>query len=130
MKFFKKADLIVIAVLLAASAAGFAAYRFFYVKASPKAEIYYDSSLVQTVDLGAGADKRFSIPQNKNVVFHVTSDGKIRFEESDCPDKICIRTGWIGTVGESAACLPNRIIVKIVPGSGERSAEDIDLVAG
>lgn len=129
MKFVKKTDWIILAVLLALCAGGWFAYRQFFGRQAAMAEIYYRSDLVETVDLSAGVDKRFSIPQNKNVVFHVYADGSIRFEESDCPDKICIRTGRIRTVGESAACLPNQIILKIVSAKG-RGASDLDMIAG
>ena len=129
MKFIKKADLIILSVIMILCTGGWLAYQHFFGNQAAKAEIYYKSQLVETVDLTAGVDKRFSIPQNKNVIFHVYSDGSIRFEESDCPDKICIRSGKLRTVGESAACLPNEIILKIVPKNG-RSSGDVDMIAG
>lgn len=115
MKFAKKTDLIVLAAVLFLCAAGWLFYQHEVSARAAMAEIYYKSQLVETVDLTAGVDRRFSIPQNKNVVFHQYSDGSIQFEESDCPDKICIKTGRIRTVGQSAACLPNQIVLKIVP---------------
>ena len=62
------------------------------------------------------------------MVFHLYPDGGICFEKSDCSDKICIHAGKLYTVGQSAACLPNGIIIKIVP-AGEHSDNDIDIVA-
>lgn len=115
MKFAKKTDVLILAAALLLCAAGWLFYQRQASSEAAMAEIYYKSQLVETVDLTAGVDRRFSIPQNKNVVFHQYSDGSIQFEESDCPDKICIRTGRIRTVGQSAACLPNQIILKIVP---------------
>ncbi len=40
-------------------------------------------------------------------------DGKIRFTESSCRDRICIATGWIEEGGEVAACLPNEVLVRV-----------------
>jgi hypothetical protein len=91
------------------------------------AEIYYGSELVETVELDSGVEKEFSIPQNEHVIFHLDKDGSIYFKESDCPDKICIRSGKLSLPGESAACLPNRIIVKIVSKNGH-DKNGIDLV--
>ena len=99
------------------------------LKKAAKAEIYYKSELVKTVDLTAGVDKSFSIEQNKNVVFHVFKDGNICFQESNCPDKVCIHAGKLHTVGESAACLPNSIVLKIVA-KDQRSSDDLDAVIG
>ena len=93
------------------------------------AEIFYESRLVQTVDLGKKEDRIFSIPQNRHVVFHVFEDGSICFKESDCRDKICIRSGRIDTVGQSAACLPNKIVLKIVR-KNNASDNDPDIVIG
>ncbi|MGI6131666.1 MAG: NusG domain II-containing protein [Bacillota bacterium] len=32
---------------------------------------------------------------------------------SPCPDKICIRMGWLERAGDYAACLPNRVLVEV-----------------
>ena len=33
---------------------------------------------------------------------------------SPCPDKICVRMGWLQRVGDYSACLPNRVLVEVV----------------
>lgn len=129
MKFVKKTDGLILLAILVLCGAGWLFYQHEYGSTAAVAEIYYESKLVETVDLSQGVDRRFSIPENRNVVFHQFSDGSICFEESNCPDKICIRAGRLRTVGQSAACLPNRIIMKIVPKNG-RGADDPDLVIG
>ncbi|WP_444658037.1 NusG domain II-containing protein [Caproiciproducens sp. R2] len=129
MKFVKKTDLVILAVALVVCAAAWFSYQSIVGKKAAKAEIYYKSELADTVDLTAGVDKRFSIEQNKNVIFHVFKDGSICFEESNCPDKICIRAGRLHTIGESAACLPNGIVMKIVA-KDQRSSDDLDAVIG
>ncbi len=129
MKFIKKTDIIILVVVLAVCLAAWFTYQSVFGGRAAKAEIYYKSNLVDTVDLTAGVDKRFSIEQNKNVVFHVFKDGSICFEESDCPDKVCIHAGKLHTIGESAACLPNSIVLKIVAKNG-RGADDPDIIVG
>ncbi len=42
-----------------------------------------------------------------------TRDGKIRFMDSPCRNKLCIRQGWLEYGGEYAACLPNRVGVQV-----------------
>lgn len=129
MRFFKKTDVLIIIILIAAALAGYGIYQTVYQGKAAKAEIYYKSELIQTVDLNKKEDRTFSIPQNKNVIFHLYKDGSIRFEESDCPDKVCVHAGKLNTIGESAACLPNSIILKIVP-ADERDDDDPDLIVG
>ena len=129
MKFFKKSDIIVILLLLAFALIFTVYYKSTHSNKSAIAEIYYNLDLIETVDLDSGIDKTFSIPQDEHVIFHQYKDGSICFEEADCPDKICIKAGKISMVGESAACLPNRIVMKIVPKSGY-SDDAVDIIVG
>ena len=115
MKFFKKTDVMVILALLVISGGAFAFNIFSSKDDVAKAEIYLESELVQTVSLSEDKDTVFSIEGKPAVVFHLYEDGSIAFVESDCPDKVCIRSGRLHMVGQSAACLPNGMILKIVP---------------
>ena len=115
MKFFKKTDLIVIIILLIISATVYLTYNYLAQGEEAKAEIYLGSKLMKTVNLSTGENSTFSIPGKENVVFHLYEDGTIAFEESDCPDQICVHSGKLHIVGQSAACLPNALILKIVP---------------
>lgn len=121
--------MIIIGVILVFAVVFMVLYRTKFSDEPAVAEIYYNSELVETVRLDEKVDKTFSIPQNDHVVFHLYEDGTLKFEESDCPDKVCINTGKIGMVGESAACLPNSIIVKIVKKSG-RTEDTVDIIVG
>ncbi|MDR1209471.1 MAG: NusG domain II-containing protein [Clostridiales bacterium] len=69
------------------------------------------------VSVDLSRDGSFRVFGMENVTFE-TRDGKIAFTESDCPDHICVRTGFIGVAGESAACLPNGLLLT-VSGEGE-----------
>ncbi|MBE6861518.1 MAG: NusG domain II-containing protein [Ruminococcus sp.] len=53
-----------------------------------------------------------------NGIFEV-KDGKIRITQAECPDKICEKTGFIGTVGQSIICVPEKITVTVKSGGGE-----------
>ncbi len=128
MKFFKRTDLIVIIGILAISAVSWVIYQSVFAEDKSKAEIYYYAELIETVDLN-GEARTFSIPQEEHVVFQLYPDGSIAFVESDCPDKVCIHAGRLKTVGQFAACLPNGIVVKIVP-QKERDEDDVDIVIG
>ena len=130
MKFAKKSDILIILIILISGGILWAVYNNSVSSKPAKAEIYYKSELIKTVDLSKGQDKTFSIPQSDHIAFHLTTDGRIRFEDSDCPDKICIKTGWLSKVGHTAACLPNEVFLKIVPKNNNRSDNDIDMIIG
>ena len=57
--------------------------------------------------------------QGELKVDHVTityGNGKICFSSSDCPDQVCVQTGILSKAGQSAACVPNRILIRVVGG--------------
>ena len=129
MKFIKRTDLIVVALAVTACLIAFWVFKTSSAKGARKAEIYYYGKLAATVDLNEAKDRTFCIPQDNDVVFHVYQNGEIEFESSDCPDKICVKTGKLSLVGQSAACLPNGIVLKIVRIDGGNENEP-DIVLG
>ena len=42
--------------------------------------------------------------------------GRIRFLESDCPNQICVKTGWLTKAGDRAVCMPSKVVITIVGG--------------
>ena len=40
--------------------------------------------------------------------------GEIRMTEADCPDQICVHTGWIDQEHDMIVCMPNKVVVQIV----------------
>jgi heptaprenyl diphosphate synthase len=41
-------------------------------------------------------------------------DGSVRVAEADCPNRICVRTGWRSREGEVIVCVPNRTVIRIL----------------
>jgi hypothetical protein len=127
--FYKKTDILIILLLLLAGGAMWAIRRATLPEGVAFAQIYYNGVLVSTIDLTTGQDRAFSIPEHEDVVFRVTADGGIRFESSDCPDKICVNSGTLYLAGESAACIPNGLILKLVS-DNENPDNALDIVIG
>ncbi|MGE5542463.1 MAG: NusG domain II-containing protein [Bacillota bacterium] len=76
---------------------------------------------VQGVDMEELPLDRSREPVNRTVqgaigqsTFEV-SGGRVRMISSDCPDKVCVKTGWISQAGQVIVCLPNRVILKVEP---------------
>lgn len=40
--------------------------------------------------------------------------GRVRVRESTCPDRFCVRTGWIGRPGQAIVCVPGRVVITVV----------------
>ncbi len=52
-------------------------------------------------------------------------DGKARVSEADCPDKLCVHTGWLEANGDTAACLPAGVLISV----DNRQDSGVDAVA-
>ena len=46
-----------------------------------------------------------------NVV--VVENGRVCVKDANCPDRVCVRTGWIEYEGESIVCLPHKLVVTV-----------------
>ena len=73
-------------------------------------EIHFGQNLIKVVPLYN--DQIFSAGPNPNVIFEV-QDGSIAFSKSDCPDQVCVHTGFIYKRHHFAACLPNSLLLMI-----------------
>ena len=71
--------------------------------------IYLDGE--QIADLPADEDTTFSLDARLGEILIEIKDGRARVVESSCPEKICVRTGFIGKVGQSIACVPNKLLI-------------------
>lgn len=58
--------------------------------------------------------QRLEIQGENNITLEVEcGNGQIRVISSECPDKICVKKGFISMTNENIVCLPAKIIIKI-----------------
>lgn len=41
-------------------------------------------------------------------------NGRIRMEYADCPDKTCVKTGWLDRNAVPIVCLPHKVVIRYV----------------
>ena len=110
----KKGDLLLIGIILAVAAAGFGLMKLGNAgEGHREAVISQDGKIIQKIDLDSVNESvEITIPgdyTNKLLI----ENGRIRFVDSDCPNKDCVKTGWISAKGSMAVCLPNKVMIKI-----------------
>ena len=70
--------------------------------------------------------KTVSLNKEENIELHGATvcvfDGKIAITDSNCPDKVCVKTGGISKKGESIVCVPNGIVITI---DGKRAVDAV-----
>lgn len=77
------------------------------------AQIIKDGKIIKTIRLDREPAQTIIINGNgKNKI--ETGTNKIRIADADCPDKDCVKCGWLTKRGDSAVCLPNLLVIKIV----------------
>ncbi len=67
--------------------------------------------IVREIDLTADETFTINAGGGENVI--VIRGGAIGVAAADCPDKICVRRGLIGNVGEVIACVPHELLIEI-----------------
>ena len=118
---FRSGDLIAVAVLLAA--AGALALAFGRAEGAT-AEVLCGKEVVYTVNL---SDVRQSEEITlENGVTVTVSPGSICFSHSDCANQLCVRAGRLTKAGQSAACIPNRTLIRVKG----RAKRELDALTG
>lgn len=84
------------------------------------AEIWQDGELIERVALTEQTDRTIELAHNTIVLRGETA----QMLEADCRDQVCVRTGTLTRAGQTAVCLPNRIVLKLTGAQSE-----IDVVA-
>ncbi len=46
----------------------------------------------------------------------VIENGRAKVSDADCPDKLCVKEGWVQYTGQCITCLPNKLTVTVVGG--------------
>lgn len=116
-KLFGKGDFILIVAAAAAAAALFLLMRFDYGQ-NVKGEIIVDGEIYKTVELKQGQKEHFLIDGTKSGIDCeiLAENGEIKFVSSQCRDKICVTAGALSHKGDTAACLPAGVLIRIVSG--------------
>lgn len=80
---------------------------------SEKAEVYVDGNLYMTIDLRDKIYREYTVETKYGYNVVCVSDGSIYIKSSDCPDKICVKTGAVSKSGKPIICLPHKLEIII-----------------
>lgn len=110
----RKADYLVLVALVLIAAIGYGLLALRGNSSNKILIIKHDNAIVERIALkGVQAETKLSIPVKDGTI-------KIRYdkngawvESSPCPDKICVHQGKITKPGETAACVPEKVLLAI-----------------
>uniref|UniRef100_A0A7C3YTL5 NusG domain II-containing protein n=1 Tax=candidate division WOR-3 bacterium TaxID=2052148 RepID=A0A7C3YTL5_UNCW3 len=76
-----------------------------------KVEIFVDGKIKYIYNLND--NRTFEVEGRLGNSIIEIKEGKVRMKYSPCPDKLCMKTGYIKNRGESIICVPNRVVIRI-----------------
>lgn len=80
------------------------------------AVIKQDGKLIKQIDLSDIKDSQYIYINEPIRQVIVAENGRIRFLESDCPNQICVKSGWLTRPGDRAVCMPSKVVITIMGG--------------
>ncbi len=122
----RRADLILAACVLAAALLLLAGGRLFARPGAAAVVTIPDGETVLPLDRPGTFS--FSGKNGLTLIVEV-ADGRVRVKESGCPDQICVHSGWLTRSGQSAACVPAGVAVR-VSADGAPVSGGVDAVTG
>ena len=74
------------------------------------------------VEVGGVTIEKLNIHENREFTFRgergemrvQVHDGSVRVVEADCPNRICVHTGWRRREGDVIVCVPNKAVIRIL----------------
>lgn len=129
----KKGDLFVFTVVILMLLGGGIYFLILnHNQGSPSvAKVYLSGKLQKTIDL-----KNVKEPYDFTVtnvqggynVIHVEK-GKICVSKASCPDKICVKRGYVTSKAAPAVCIPNGVVIEVDADSSSETENDIDILS-
>jgi len=81
-------------------------------------QIKSGGKVLYTLDLSQEADRTFEIKTDSGSNTVEIKDGKIRVKDADCPDKTCVRMGWLDSAAMPLVCLPHDLVIAFTDADG------------
>ncbi|NLY50696.1 MAG: NusG domain II-containing protein [Firmicutes bacterium] len=103
-------------VVLALAVFGYQGMRFRLMPPAQEAQVVVEvkGEVVEThplKDLKAGGQWQVKGPLGYSV--YEGGDNRVRMVSSPCPDKVCVKRGWISASGEAIICVPNQVVIHV-----------------
>lgn len=79
------------------------------------ANIYQDGKLIRRIDLDTVTSPYEFVVQSETGGENTVSvePGQIRISQANCPDQVCVDTGWIHDGVLPIVCLPHQLVIEI-----------------
>lgn len=108
----KKKDVFLILIVVFLAGVGLLANKIIQSGAGEKVEIYVDNKLYESCPIDEDKVVKIDRDGHENII--KIHDHGVEMTEANCPDHVCVKTGFITKPEESIVCMPHKVSVKIV----------------
>ncbi len=123
MKGNRKKNIILVLAFAAVCAVCAAAVFVFSLSAGSTAVIYSDGREIRRIDLDKVREPyELEVTTEYGVNTVRVEHGRICVTDADCPDKICVKSGYTDSPAAPIVCLPHRLSVVIEAKEGAADA--------
>lgn len=125
MKRYDRYIIIALVLLIIASYTASKIYHHAQSSDDLVAVIYKDGEVYQRVNLSRATDHEIKvIDVNGSYNTIEVNDGRIQVSDANCPNRICVNSGWLSKSGQISVCAPHRVRVVIEgnPGAVDTTA--------
>ncbi|MDK2917845.1 MAG: hypothetical protein PWQ37_578 [Candidatus Petromonas sp.] len=112
----KRLDIIIIVLVIVVSLVSMGVFKSISNKQYEKkyAEISIDGKHYKSIPLNDPSyTETLTVKTELGTNVIRIEDGGANIIDADCPDKICVKDGFISKPGEVLVCLPNKLVVEI-----------------
>ena len=110
MKKLKIGDIVVISVILLITAGVFCFRLFGFTEGESVVVTIGETEEIYNL----AEDVRFDVESNDINFTVVIENGCVWVEDSTCPEQVCVDCGKISRIGQTIACVPARLFIKII----------------
>lgn len=126
LRAIRPGDLLLVAIVVALSLSLWGGFRLASPSVAAGAEVLHDGDVLLSFTASdLRKDATYALESEGYRYVLRTGGGGIRFESADCPDQVCVRTGWLFRPPSVSACVPGHLLIRILGASG-----DVDVVSG
>ncbi len=95
------------------------------------ADIYQSGELIASIPLNEVRETyRFTVTGDEGHVNEIeVRPGSIGIISADCPDKLCVRQGFISDSRLPVTCLPNRVVIRLRPQEEDKNTISPDIIS-
>ncbi len=113
-KLMTKADTKLLLAIILLSLFVFALLKFYATVLPTERQVVIKVSgeVVKKISLQEGTHlQKITIEGKKGPAIIEIKGWKVRMVEAFCPDKLCVKQGWISNPGQSIICVPNEVVL-------------------